>query len=262
MGLAAEIQRILRGDKSLLLSFDQGLEHGPKIFDHHSIDPEFVFNLALEGDYSGLVVHAGIAEKYRFKAFRDIPLIIKLNGRSSLSYIDPNAGLTCTVERAIKLGASAVGFTLYDGSPAEPEMISQFGRIVDEAHGYGIPVIAWMYPRGPDVVQDSDTIAYAARIGLELGADFVKLKYNGDPAGFDWVVRSAGRARVLVADREFSSDEEVLRHAYSAIQAGASGLAYGRTVWQHPKPFSLTRALHGIVFHGKTPEQVAGFLHQ
>lgn len=259
----ADISKILRNKKALILSFDQGLEHGPKIFDLKTIDPEYVMNIALEGDYTAIAMQPGLAEKYYHKAYRDIPLIVKLNGRTMMSHMNPLSKQTCSVDRAVKIGASAVGYTIYDGSPAEPEMFAEFGKICEEAHDYGIPVVAWMYPRGPGVrghEEDSDTIAYVARVGLELGADFIKIKYNHDPAGYEWAVKSAGRAKVLMADREWTSNEDLLNSVYESIKAGGTGVAFGRTIWQHPRPFALTRALHAIIFHGKKPEEVMKFL--
>ncbi len=263
--MVADANRILRDKHALLLSFDQGLEHGPKLFDLHTVDPTHVLNIALEGGFTGVVLHAGLAEKYYHGAYTDIPLVIKLNGRTELSELNPFSKQICSVERAVKLGADAVGYTIYDGSPAEPEMFAEFGRICEEAHDYGIPVIAWMYPRGPGVVgrdADSDVIAYAARVGLELGADFVKLKYNHDLHGFEWAVKAAGRAGVLVADNEYGSDEEIIKHAYDVVHAGATGLAYGRSIWQHPRPLTLARALSGILFQNKKPEDVLQYFSQ
>ncbi len=258
--MASRIDRILREQKALMLSFDQGLEDGPKAFSLNTIDPSYVLNIALEGQYTAVAVHPGIAEKYMDERFRSVPLIIKLNGRTQHPHINPIARQTCTVERAIKLGAEAVGYSLYDGTPAEGEMFAEFGKVVEQAHDYGVPVIAWMYPRGNKPQADTDSAAYAARIALELGADAVKLAYHGDKHGFEWVVKSAGKTKVLVADSEHASDHDLLAQTRSAILAGATGIAVGRSVWQHPKPFSLTRALHAVIFKDKTPEEALKYL--
>jgi class I fructose-bisphosphate aldolase len=259
--MASRIDRILREQRALMLSFDQGLEDGPKSFNLHTIDPEYVLNIALEGQYTAIAVHPGIAEKYMDERFRALPLVIKLNGKTQMQHINPLARQTCSVERAIKLGAEAVGYSIYDGSPSEAQMFQEFGTILEQAHDYGIPVIAWMYPRGEHLhTPDTDAASYAARIALELGADAVKLAYNGDKTGFEWVVKSAGKTKVLAADTEHTSDLELLQHVRGAVQAGASGAALGKTVWQHPKPFSLTRALHAVIFKDKTPEEALKYL--
>lgn len=241
---------------------DQGLEHGPRIFNEHTIDPEHLLNLALESQYTGVVLTPGLAQKYYRGAYKDVPLVVKLNGKSELGHVNPDSRQFCSVEHAVKLGADAVGYTIYDGSAAEARQFQEFGAIVEQAHSYGIPVIAWMYPRGEGVHEhDVDTIAYAARVGLELGADFVKVKYNGDPAGFRWVCQAAGRAHVLAADAELSDDRAVLEYARDVVDAGAVGLALGRTIWEHPRPFRLARALNGVVFQNKGVEEALALLH-
>lgn len=259
--MATKIDRILKDKRALILSFDEGLEEGPKLFNLHSIDPNYVLNIALEGKYTGVVLQPGIAEKYMTEQYRDIPLIIKLNGKTNLQHVNPLSRQYCTVERAIKLGAEAVGYTIYDGSATESAMFQEFGHIVEQAHDYGIPVIAWMYPRVENhPLQDTDSMAYAGRIALELGADAVKLKYNGDRKGFEWVTRAAGQCKVFVADRDHKNDLGLLQHVHEAVLAGAAGAALGKTVWQHPKPFSLTKALHAVIFNNKTPAEALKYL--
>jgi fructose-bisphosphate aldolase, class I len=250
------VHRILTNKRSLILSYDQGLEHGPSIFNLDTVKPTTVLDLALEGSYNGIVLHHGLAEKYYGKEYTDVPLIVKLNGKSSLTKINPISRLVCSVNHAAKIGASAVGYTIYDGSPAEPEMFAEFQQVVEQAHDYGMPVIAWMYPRGPDIQDElrTDVLAYSARIALELGADFVKLKYNKDPPGFKWVTECAGRTKVLVADMDPINDAQFLQNVADVMHAGAAGLAVGRNIWQHPSPLKLTRAVRKIIFQGASPQ--------
>ena len=245
--------KILKNGRSLLLAYDQGLEHGPKDLNETTVDPKYIFDIALEGMYDGIIVQAGIAEKYYHGYYKDVPLIVKLNGKTSL--LDTTMAISkqiCSVDRAIKLGASAVGYTIYDGSPLEPDMFVEFSKIVEQAHDYGIPVIAWMYPRGPKIVNelDTDTLAYAARVGLELGADFLKLKYNNNLEGFKWVVKCAGRSKVFVAGGNKMDEHAFLRMSDEVMRSGAIGMAVGRNVWQHDKPHAITHAIRKMIHEG------------
>ena len=259
--MSIQISRVLRNKKALILCLDQGLEHGPTAFNEQTIHPENLLKLALESQYTAVALSPGVAEKYYHEAFKDTPLVVKLNGKSNLGSLDPDSRQFCSVEHAIKLGADAVGYTIYDGSPAEAHQFQEFGRIVEQAHSYGVPVIAWMSPRGDGVhAQDTDTLAYTARIGLELGADFVKIRYNNDPEGFKWVCKAAGRTKVLAADPGHLDTQQILSYAHSSVQAGATGLALAQSIYNHDEPFKLARALNGIVFHEKTPAQVQHFL--
>ena len=176
----------------MLLAYDQGFEHGPSTdFNEKNVDPAYIMDIAVKGKFNGIVFGKGVAEKYYDGR---VPLILKLNSKASLAKGEPVSRQNCSVEYAVSLGAKAVGYTIYLGSQFDGEMFQEFGRIQEEAHKRGIPAIAWVYPRGQAVQNDTtkEIVAYAARIGLELGADAVKIKYTGDPDSFSWAVKSAG----------------------------------------------------------------------
>lgn len=248
------MKSLLRGGKALILACDHGLEHGPKDFTVSSINPEYILDVAVKGRYNAVVLQKGLAEKYKENYHGKVPLIVKLNGKTNIPKVEPLSLQHCSVKKAYQLGAVAVGYTIYLGSKHEATMFAEFGKIQEEAHQYGMGVIAWMYPRGEFIQNDKDTdiLAYAARAGLELGADFVKLAYNQDPEGFKWVVRSAGKAKILMVGGVKDEAEMFLKHAAEAMEAGASGLVVGRNVWQHPEPLKVTEALRKIVFENKS----------
>ena len=256
--MAIQISKILRNKQALILNLDQGLEKGPKQFTKQSIDPENLLRLALEAQYTGVVLTPGVAEKYYHHAYKDIPLIIKLNGKTSLGHLNPDSRQFASVEHAIRLGADAVAYTIYDGSSVEPHQFKEFGAIVEEAHSYGLPVIAYMSPQ--EHAQDTDTLAYSARVALELGADFVKLRYNEDHEGFKWVCQAAGRTKVLTAEPSNTDAHHVLEHAYQLKQAGTSGVVLGAALYHHEDPYKLARALNAVLFHDKKPADVHHFL--
>ncbi|MBD3208808.1 hypothetical protein GF367_00110 [Candidatus Woesearchaeota archaeon] len=241
----------------MILACDQGFEHGPSDFNLTNIDPEYIMDIALEGGYDGVAVQAGFAEKYYGLHYKDVPLIVKLNAKAKLPEPDPWSRQHTSVDYAVKLGASAVGYTLYHGSRYENEQFVELGRIVEEAHTYGIPVVVWNYPRGTLVKDElgTDAIAYGARLALELGADMVKLKYNGDKEGFKWVLKCAGRAKVVISGGKRVGDRSFLQKVWDAVDAGAVGIAVGRNVWQHEKPFAMTRALRDVIFDGKSVDE-------
>lgn len=256
--------KLLKNDRSLMLACDQGLEHGPKDFNLTNINPKYIMDLALEGRFNAVIVQSGLAEKYYTGEYKQVPLVVKLNGKSRIPHIEPISKQICSVDRAIKLGADAVGYTIFDGSKREPEIFSEFGKIVEQAHDYGLPVIAWMYPRGDAVTNNisTDMLAYSARIGLELGADFLNLKYNNDPEAYKWVIANAGRARVLTAGGSKLSPKDFLQRSYDILKTGVSGFAIGRNIWQDPRPFSLAAALREIVFKNKKVEDVLHYIKE
>jgi fructose-bisphosphate aldolase, class I len=238
--------------RSMFLAYDQGLEHGPSTdFNDKNIDPSYIMDIAVKGRFNAIVFQKGLAERYYTGK---VPLVLKVNGKAALAKGEPVSKQNCSVEYALSLGAKAVGYTIYLGSQYEAEMFQEFGRIQEEAHEAGIPAIAWVYPRGAAVQNDTakEIVSYAARTGLELGADAVKIKYTGDSASFAWAVKSAGKARVYMSGGpKAPTDQDFLNQVQGAIDAGATGLAVGRNVWQHPDPLRITESLKQIIFQKK-----------
>jgi class I fructose-bisphosphate aldolase len=246
------LKKITTRGKAIYLAYDQGFEHGPgDDFNDKNIDPLYIIDIAKKGKYNGVIFHKGISEKYHKEIMESkVPLILKLNGRTKLVKGDPLSAQVSTVKDAIKLKASAVGFTIYIGSKYEEQMIEEFSRIEREAHSKGLPVILWVYPRGGEVKSDvsRESIAYAARIALELGADMAKIKYGGNKKDLEWAIKSAGRTKVVIAGGSKTSEKLLLKQASEIMKSGASGLAIGRNVWQSENPLDLTNKLKKIIF--------------
>lgn len=260
----------------LLLPIDQGLEHGPRDFfaNPDSVDPEYQLRLASEGGYSGIVLHIGLAQKYMRQYAGRVPLVLKLNGKTEIpsdkAAFSPQ---TASVEDAVRLGADAVGYTLYVGSPAQGEDFVQFAGIREEAERFGMPVIVWAYPRGEAIEAKGGrdslyAIDYAARVANELGADVVKVnmpKYDEaavtqSPRPYDTlklstleavrkVVTSAGKTMVLISGGEKMGEEDIVEKARISMDAGCTGLIFGRNIWQRPfaQAMELTREIKDLL---------------
>lgn len=246
-----DLSKITTNGKALFLAYDQGMEHGPSDFDDQNIDPSYILKIGKEGEFNAIILQKGVAEKYYSPQEQTIPLILKLNGKTNLiEGQDPYSPILCTVEEALRLGASAVGYTIYVGSEFESKMTSEFSEIVREAHEKNIPVIGWMYIRGKSTIgkDQKELTAYGARMGLELGADIVKIKYPGSVETLKWAVESAGKTKVVVSGGVKKSEEEFLQIAKSVMESGAMGMAVGRNIWQDKNPLLLTKKLKEIIF--------------
>lgn len=245
-----DTQMIEKNGKIMLLAYDQGFEHGPVDFNEENVDPAYIMKIAKNGHFTGLVLQEGLAAKY-YERDSGVPLIVKLNGKTSFYKEEPLSLQLCTVDKAVELGAVGVGYTIYVGSEHEEQMLVEFSRIEDEAHAKGLIVIAWMYPRGRKVAgkeSSKDIVAYGARLGLELNADFVKVPYTGDVESFKWVTTCAGRTGVLAQGgdkQEWSGLETEVR---GVMEAGARGVAIGRNVWQDSNPDEVSRKLAEIIY--------------
>ena len=267
-GKKARLHRILfdhglRNGTALFLPYDQGLEHGPRDFAPNPVagDPRYIIRLALEGGFNGIAIQIGLAEKFYWEYAGQVPLILKLNGKTEIpSSAEALSPLNATVEDAVRLGADAVGYTLYVGSPAQEHDLNQLRTVRIEAERLGMPLVVWSYPRGSaiDAKGGNDSfyaVDYAARVASELGADVVKVNFpNPDkrtnvPAAYDQefshqqaidaVVRSAGHSLVLISGGEKAGDDAMITKAEESARAGATGLIFGRNVWQRDHDESL-----------------------
>ena len=262
----------------LLLPIDQGLEHGPVDFfpNPPSVDPDYQCRLALQGNYSGIVFHIGLAEKYMHRYAGEVPLVLKINGKTNIpSDAQALSTLTGTVEDAVRLGADAVGYTLYVGSPRQDEDFLQLTEVRAECDRSGMPLIVWSYPRGEAIDKKGGrdsvyAVDYAARVANELGADVVKLNvpkfespknedspkpYNSLYKELDYasavrkVVESAGKTMVLFSGGSKMGDKDLLEKARICMEQGATGLIFGRNMWQRPfeEGLAITRKVSDII---------------
>jgi fructose-bisphosphate aldolase, class I len=247
-------RRLFRDGKAMFLAYDQGLEHGPKDFNDRNYDPSFVIDIALRHQFTGLILHKGLAEKYHENYSGRVPLIVKVNGKDNIAKTSPFSPVVCSVDYAVKLGADAVGYTLYVGSPDESRAMEDFRQVQERARDYGLPVIGWMYPRGEFVPNDTDPaiVAYGARVGLELGADVLKVKYTGSVDSFRRVVQIAGHAKIVCAGGLKTDPQTFLQQTRDILDAGACGVAVGRNVWQSADPDGVVQSLEKLLFGGAT----------
>lgn len=249
----------------LILPIDHGLEHGPIDFfsNPEAADPDFQFRLAAEGGYSGIACQIGFAERYWPRWAGKVPLILKVSGKTNVPSDDEaHSPLNATIEDAVRLGAHAVGYTLYVGSPRQSRHHEDLNLIREECLRYGLPLIVWAYPRGSAIEakggRDSIyAVDYAARVALEMGADVVKLNVpkKGEKDSLmpkkyrelEWdyaegarrVTRSAGNTLVLFSGGGKVGDEDLYEKARLAMDAGATGLIFGRNMWQRPMDEAL-----------------------
>ena len=260
---------ISRNGKILILAYDHGLEHGPIDFTNlpETMDPESIFDLACHDAVTALAVQKGIAEAYYPSYKNDVNLLAKINGTSNLWTGEPNSSVNWSVDYAVELGASAIGFTLYGGSNHEIEMAEEFRLAQEQARFHGIPIVMWSYPRGQGIQEKfngndtaDEVIAYASRLALELGADVAKIKYPGSEAAMRWAIQAAGPVKVVLSGGSKVDDLTFLTSVQIVMDAGGSGLAVGRNVWQRDNANEMLDALGRIVHDDESAEDALSSL--
>src|SRR6195256_3153828 len=167
----------------VILPVDQGFEHGPvRSFAPNppAYDPEYHPQLAIDAGCNAYAAPLGFLEAVAGKLAGQIPLILKLNNSDTLSKGHPPcSAVTGSVKDALRLGCSAIGFTIYPGSAARNTMYEELRELIEEAKASGLAAVVWSYPRGEGITDKKgetavDVAGYAAHIACELGAHIVK----------------------------------------------------------------------------------------
>ena len=271
-GVKSNLARILMSGKLagtgklIILPVDQGFEHGPaRSFAKNEVgyDPHYHFKLAINAGLSAFAAPLGMLEAGADTFAGQIPLIMKVNSSNSLSRekYSPSQAITGSVNEAIRLGCSAIGFTIYPGSDAALDMISDIQDMALEAKSAGLAVVVWSYPRGGDISKEGETaidiVAYAAHMAALVGAHIIKVKpptshieleeakkvYLSENIEIDTlsnrikhVVQSCFQGRRLVVFSGGNSKDKAsfLNEIRGLYAGGATGSIIGRNSFQRP----------------------------
>ena len=283
-GTKANLARILMQGrlggtgKLVILPVDQGFEHGPaRSFapNPDAYDPHYHFKLAIDAGLSAYAAPLGMIEAGADSFAGAIPTILKVNSSNSLARFtaDANQAVTGSVGDALRLGCSAIGFTIYPGSDAAFDMMEEARELAEEAKSVGLAVVIWSYPRGGDLTKQGETAfdicAYAAHMAALLGAHIIKVKPPTDflelaPAKKVYedrkiphatlaervahVVQSSfnGRRIVVFSGGEAKGLDGLMTEIRGIRDGGANGSIIGRNTFQRPRDEAL-RMLDQII---------------
>lgn len=214
------------------------------------------------GHPDAITMHKGIAEKCFAKYAGSIPLVAKC---STFSPYQPDQDtLVCDVEEAVRLGADAVSIGCIVCGDTQPNQLTAVGKIAKDAASAGMPLFAHIYPRGNHIKKEDykkwENVAYAARIGAELGADLIKVNYTGDCNSFAKVV-DACPAMLVAAGGDPGKDlKYYFQMTHDVLDAGGAGVTYGRFVFQYSDPASLIKAIASMVHGNATVKEAMELL--
>ena len=273
-GTKASLARILMegklggSGKLVILPVDQGFEHGPvRSFAPNppAYDPHYHYQLAIDAGLSAYAAPLGMLEAGADSFAGAIPTILKLNSSNSTATSKDQA-ITGSVEDALRLGCSAVGFTIYPGSDEQFEMMEEIRELAEEAKSVGLAVVIWSYPRGGNLSKQGETAmdvtAYAAHMATLLGAHIIKVKPPTDALEQDeakkvykaqkidisslskrieHVVQScfAGRRLVVFSGGGAKGTDALLDEIRAIRDGGATGSIIGRNTFQRPREEAL-----------------------
>ena len=248
LGKQIRLERILDRDtrRAIIVPLDHGVSVGPL---SGLTDMRQTLRRIATGGANAVVMHKGLVRCGHRGSGPDIGLIIHLSASTALSPFPNAKTLVASVEEALRLGADAVSVHVNLGDENERIMLEDMGRVSATAASWGVPMLAMVYARGPKVPNeyDPEVVAHCARVGLELGADLVKVPYTGDMDSFQRVVDACCVPVVIAGGPKMESIRAVLQMVSDSINAGGSGLSMGRNIFQAEDPQALLSAMHAIV---------------
>lgn len=267
-GTKANLYRILAQGrlggtgKLVILPVDQGFEHGPArsfAVNEPAYDPHYHYQLAIDAGLSAYAAPLGMLEAGADTFAGQIPTILKVNSSNSWAG-SINSALTGSVDDALRLGCSAIGFTIYPGSDDVFDMMEEIKELSAEAKSVGIATVIWSYPRGGQISKAGelalDVGAYAAHMAALLGAHIIKVKLPSNHieqmdaqkayADVDWsaqstrvshVVKSCfnGRRIVVFSGGAAKGADAVYQDARDIRDGGGNGSIIGRNTFQRPR---------------------------
>ena len=268
--------------KMVILPVDQGFEHGPaRSFAPNpaAYDPHYHFQLAIDAGLNAYAAPLGMIEAGAGTFAGAIPTILKLNSSNSLA-TEKDQAVTGSVNDALRLGCSAIGFTIYPGSEYAFEQMEELKDLAEEAKDAGLAVVVWSYPRGPLLDKAAETAvdicAYAAHMAALLGAHIIKVKPPTEVVSLEAAKKTYatqnidistlaarvkhvvqccfnGRRIVVFSGGEFGGDVDTVYEGIRGVyQGGANGSIIGRNTFQRPRAEALA-LLDGIIgiYQGK-----------
>lgn len=259
----ARLNRLFREDgRCLILAFDHGLFGEPSwLRGVEDIPSVLGAHVAQRPD--GMTLTTGSAGYLQSLNVDNKPSLLLRSDVTNGYLADRPTDMHCmrlsdTIVRALRLDAVAVVAAILS-FPGQPELTWDCLRNVDELRAmcepYGIAMyvetLAMTLNDGvPKVSTDADVIAPMVRQAFEAGADVIKADPTEPHADFAALVTAGAGVPVLSSGGIPTTDAEVIRRSAGVLEAGASGLAYGRNVLWAEHPESMTKSLLGLV-HGQ-----------
>jgi fructose-bisphosphate aldolase, class I len=252
--------------KMIIFPVDQGFEHGPArsfAVNPDAYDPFYHIQLAVDAGLSAYAAPLGSLEAVADSFAGQIPTILKINSSNSWA-TEKDQAVTASVDDALRLGCSAIGFTIYPGSEHIFEMMEEIRELSAEAKSVGIATVIWSYPRGGLLSKEGelglDVSAYGAHMAALLGAHIIKIKLpsahieqkeaQSAYAGQDWsnqadrvahCVKSVfnGRRLIVFSGGAAKDTESVLQDTRDIAAGGGNGSIIGRNIFQRPREEAL-----------------------
>ncbi len=258
MPTTRRLNHIFQADgRALIVAFDHGMIDGPA---KGMEQPGRTLEKIVQGGADAILTTYGMATRFA-KEIAPLGLILRLDGGGTrLGAMDGPGAQFYSIDDALRLGADAVAVSAFPGSPKEEATLETLARVVGDAHAWGLPVMGEMVPGGFDSgpeFRSAQSIAIAARVAAELGADWVKIPYAD---GFEQVTSGCYVPAVILGGAKKGSERVMLETIKAALNAGSVGVAIGRNIFQAKDPAAMTAAVAAILHQDASVDEAMKLL--
>jgi class I fructose-bisphosphate aldolase len=223
--------------------------------------PAEVVRACREGGADAVLATRGVVSAAAGEWDRSLAIVLRLTGGFTVLGGKFEEEMISTPEAALVVGAAAAAVTVKFGHEREGEFTRQASLAADACERWGLPLMIEAMAKGKEMKSaDPKGILLAARAAQEIGADFVKTYYTGDPESFHRVVEGCPVPVVVLGGEKAETIGEVFTLVHASIQAGGKGIAIGRNIWEHGKTRQMVEAMVGIVHEGWSVKQALAHL--
>lgn len=213
------------------------------------------------GGADAIMTSFGIASHFA-RELVPVGLILRSDGATTKLGQDVPAPIWFGVEEALRLGADALCISAYPGDHKEQATFDNLASVAREAHAWGLALQAEMVPGGMGSgpgYRTADNVALAARVGIELGADWVKVPYTPN---FEQVTGVCFKPVVIMGGAQRGTEFEFLSEIRAAMDAGAAGGTIGRNIFESADPEAMTAAIAAIIHNDASVDEAMAILNR
>lgn len=239
------------------------MDHGSGLNVYPALaDPAQVIEAVVAGGADAILTTPGIVKQFPHE-LKSIGVILRVDGGSSeLGGGRGEYKLLYSVEEALRLGADAVACMGFPGTSVEEQTLGNLATLAAHSQAWGVPLMAEMMPGGFTnfELHTAENIRLAARIGVELGADFIKTEFTGSADSFRPVTENCYRPVLVLGGGKKDDERALFTMVKTALEAGAAGAVIGRNIWGHPRPQAMVMALSRIIHHNASVDEAVNVL--
>ena len=261
----ARLNRLLTNGRCLDIALDHGVCNEPSFLNGLEDMPQVMDKLVAAGP-DAIQLNYGQADLLQDRPGRNKPALVMRIDMGNPYNATAHRVMWAVLQNehdpvlpAVQRDAACVVVNLFM-LPNEPDLFRQcvanIARVRVDCDRYGMPLMIEPLVMRPHSDQggymvdgDAEKIVTLVRLAREMGADIVKADPTTDPTDFHRVVQAA-RCPVLVRGGGREDLQQVFARSRVLMDQGASGMVYGRNVYQHANPSAVVNALMSMIHRG------------